>query len=199
MTMTRMNKKINLTVLALALAGVALFTACEPKDPLPRPKGWPRIDLPQHTYQTYSSPACPFTFEFPAIAVVQSQRSDSCIADLYFKDYECKWHFTYRDINGNPDAKYDHFEEYRKLVYNHIEKVTQIQESPIQQENGEGFFYELYGAVGVPAQFFFGDSTHLLMASFYFDEAMENDSLSPVVNWMKEDMLHLVESIRWKE
>jgi gliding motility-associated lipoprotein GldD len=184
----------------MAFAALLLvLTSCEPKDPLPRPKGWPRIDLPKHSYQTYSNPACPFTFEFPSIAVVESQRTDSCIANIRFRDYDCKWHFTYHNIAGNPDAKFEHFEEYRRLVYNHIQKVTQIQESPIELENGDGMFYELYGAVGVPAQFFFGDSTHLLMASFYFDEAMENDSLSPVVNWMKQDMHHLVESVKWVE
>lgn len=196
-----MMKKTMLTKALLPFAAVALLliiSSCEPKDPLPRPKGWPRISLPEHSYSTYTNPACPFTFEYPALAVVESQGTDSCIANLLFRQWDARWHFTYRNISANPEAKFDHFEEYRKLVYNHIQKVSQIQETPLELETGDGTFYELYGAVGVPAQFFFGDSTHLLMASFYFDQAMENDSLSPLVNWMKDDMKHLVESIKWK-
>ena len=105
---------------------------------------------------------------------------------------------TYRYVPGSGKTIGDHFEEYRKLVFKHIQKVSQIKENPIEGPNGKGIMYELYGTVGVPAQILFSDSTHLVMASFYFDTAVRNDSLAPVIDFMKEDLRHLAESITWK-
>jgi gliding motility-associated lipoprotein GldD len=166
--------------------------------PTPRPQGWPRIDLPEHTYQLFSNDVCPFTFEYPAIGQVERTKSDSCWMDLYFADFNCRWHITYRYVPGSGKTLEEHNEEYRKLVFKHIRKVSQIKELPVQAPGGTGIFYELYGTVGVPAQLFFTDSTHIVLASFYFDTAVRNDSLEPVINFMKDDMLHLAQSLRWK-
>lgn len=169
-----------------------------PLDESPRPKGWPRIDLPAHTYQEFSNEVCPFTFEFPAIGEVERSKPDSCWMDLYFPDFNCRWHITYRHIPGSGKTLEQHNEEYRKLVFKHIRKVSQIKELPLQVPGGSGIFYELYGTVGVPAQLFLTDSTHIFMASFYFDTAVRNDSLEPVINFMKDDMKHLAASLKWK-
>lgn len=178
---------------------VLILEACsQANDPFPRPKGWPRIDLPEHAYQKFENQVCPFTFEYPQIGQIERQKADSCWMDLYFKDFECRWHVTYRYVPGSGKTVVDHFEEYRKLVFKHIQKVQQIKENPLQGKNGSGVMYELFGTVGVPAQVFYSDSVHLVMASFYFDTAVRNDSLAPVIDFMKEDLKHMAESIVWK-
>ena len=74
--------------IGLALALTLLVAACShPKDPFPRPKGWPRIDLPAHAYQKFENAVCPFTFEYPQIGTIEKQKSDSCWMDLYFKKF----------------------------------------------------------------------------------------------------------------
>jgi gliding motility-associated lipoprotein GldD len=186
---------IGLVTLVMVLG---LAACSQPKDPFPRPKGWPRIDLPEHAYQKFENDVCPFTFEYPQIGVIEKQKSDSCWMDLYFKQFECRWHVTYRYVPGSGKTVVDHFEEYRKLVFKHIQKVQQIKENPLQGPNGSGVMYELFGTVGVPAQVFYSDSVHLVMASFYFDTAVRNDSLAPVIDFMKVDLKHLAESIVWK-
>jgi hypothetical protein len=45
---------------------------------------------------------------------------------------------------------------------------------------------------------FFSDSTHIVLASFYFDTAVRNDSLEPVINFMKDDLKHLAATLKWK-
>lgn len=190
-----------LPFLFLLLATLLLGQACSQKEvtPLPRPTGWPRIDLPEHSYQRLENSPCPFSFDYPQIAQVESTRPDSCWMDLYLERFECRWHLTYRYIPSSNKTIAQHNEEYRKLVFKHIQKVTQIKETPLESDAGTGIFYELYGTVGVPAQFLFTDSTHLVMASFYFDSAIRNDSLAPVIDFVKEDLRHMAESIRWKE
>jgi gliding motility-associated lipoprotein GldD len=200
--MRNLGIKISSIWTSIGLATVSMvlvLAACsQPNDPFPRPKGWPRIDLPEHTYQKFENEVCPFTFEYPQIGVIELQKSDSCWMDLYFKEFECRWHVTYRYVPGSGKTVGDHFEEYRKLVFKHIQKVQQIKENPLAGANGSGVMYELFGTVGVPAQVFYSDSVHLVMASFYFDTAVRNDSLSPVIDFMKADLKHMAESISWK-
>jgi gliding motility-associated lipoprotein GldD len=184
--------------LPMLLVVMAAIGCSRPKDPFPRPKGWPRIDLPAHTYQSFDNGICPFNFEYPATGRIEKQKADSCWMDLYFPEFECRWHVTYRLVPGSGKTISDHQEEYRKLVFKHIQKVSQIKETPIEGANGSGILYELFGTVGVPAQIVYTDSTHLVMASFYFDTAVRNDSLAPVIDFMKQDLRHLAESIVWK-
>lgn len=199
------SMKSRITNSGLRIAGVLLLVlmigmvGCkEVSNPVPRPSGWPRIDLPAHTYQTVDDANCPFKFEFPTIGVVESRKADSCWMNLYFERFECRWHITYRHVPSSGKSLAEHNEEYRKLVFKHIQKVSQIKETPLASANGSGILYELFGTVGVPAQFFFTDSTHLVMASFYFDTAVRNDSLAPVIDFMKDDLQHMAQSISWR-
>lgn len=195
------HKRIgNKWLLSLALVGLVFFMqACKP-DPFPRPKGYPRIDLPPHAYSTLDLPSCPFTLEYPAFGAVSMSRPDSCIADLYFKDYDFTWHLTYRHIPSSGKDRSTHEEEYRKLVYKHAMKLSHLNEFELDAENGTGLMYELHGNVGPPAQLIFGDrdSTHLLMVSFYFRRAINQDSLKPLIQYVKTDMEHMAGSVKWR-
>ena len=201
-----MNKEIKLISskifwlpLIILITLIVSTSGCStPHDPFPRPKGWPRINLPAHSYQKFENETCPFTFEYPQIGQVEKQMADSCWMDLFFPEFNCRWHVTYRYVPGSGKSLSDHHEEYRKLVFKHIQKVSQIKENPIKGPSGDGIFYELFGTVGVPAQIVFSDSTHLVMASFYFDTAVRNDSLAPVIDFMKEDLQHMAQTIQWK-
>jgi gliding motility-associated lipoprotein GldD len=196
--MEPMNKKNSCPGISLLVALALTLTACKDMVTMPKPKGWPRIDLPEHSYKPYGNEVCPFTFELPAMAEPDSIRTDSCWVNFYMPDLGCKWHITYRHIPSSGKSRAANFEEYHSLVYKHIQKSTRINQVPISTPFGEGMLYELYGTVGVPAQVIFGDSTHLLMTSFYFDSAVNGDSLSPVINFVKDDLRHMVETLRWK-
>ena len=180
-------------ILLVGLAGCS-----DSLPPTPRPKGWPRIDLPEHSYQQFSNESCPFTFEYPAIGTIERSKPDSCWMDLYFEPFNCRWHITYRHVPTSGKTLEQHNEEYRKLVFKHIQKVSQIKEDPLEEESGGGIFYELFGTVGVPAQMFFTDGTHIVLTSFYFDSAVRNDSLAPVIEFMKDDLRHMASTIQWK-
>jgi gliding motility-associated lipoprotein GldD len=193
-----MNNGRLMVWVGVVMVVIGMVGCSRPAEPFPRPKGWPRIDLPEHAYQKFENAACPFTFEFPKMGVVEKQKADSCWMDLFFEQFECRWHITYRYVPGSGKTVMDHYEEYRKLVFKHIQKVSQIKETPLKGPHGSGIMYELFGTVGVPAQVLYTDSTRLVMASFYFDTAVRNDSLAPVIDFMKEDMVHMAESIVWK-
>ena len=190
----------NQSRLAIAVVAVALaITGCGGDQVnMPRPKGWPRIALPGHGYHHWENGPCPFSFDLPVQAKADSMLLDSCWINFYYPDFDYRWHITYRSIPGSGKTRQQHFQEYHTLVYKHIQKSTRINETPLHNANGDGIFYELYGSIGVPAQFIFGDDKHLVMASFYFPTAVNGDSLAPVIGFVKEDMQKMIESIKWK-
>lgn len=194
-----MMKKSVFGFWCLCFSLVLVTASCSRPEPFPRPTGWPRIELPAHTYQRYDSPQCPFTLEIPAIGKVEKELTDSCWADFYFPEFDCRWHITYRNIPQSGKTWSQHYEEYRKLVFKHIQQVSQIQDNEVHFANGFGTLFELYGTVAVPAQLIYGDSTNMILVSFYFDNAIRDDSLAPVINFMKDDLRHMAESIEWKK
>jgi gliding motility-associated lipoprotein GldD len=185
----------------LVLLGVlgCLLVGCAPT-PYPRPFGYHRIDFPERAYQQYDAPGCPFTFEYPRYAeVLPRTRTDSCSVTLYFPQFRAYWHLTDRDFARDGAGRNKSFEDYRKVVYKHSQKATNILETPFDWPAGQGVFFELWGEVPTSAQLFVTDSTdRALMASFYFRTASKNDSLAPVIDFLKADMLHLAETLRFE-
>lgn len=188
-------------VFPLLFLSLLILSSCQAPAPYPRPMAFHRIDFPQEVaYTQFESSACPFTFEYPDMGGITRSNSDSCWVDIYYPQYECTWHITYRDIQTSGKSRAKHFEEWRKLIYQHSKKASQIKENPIQAENGKGFIFEVFGEVGTPAQIFFFDEQEedLMMMSIYFQSALKNDSLAPVIEYMKEELAHLTTTMEWK-
>ena len=63
-----------------------------------------------------------------------------------------------------------------------------------------GRLYELEGEkVATPFKFWLTDSTHhFVKGTLYFDFAPNNDSLAPIINYLKRDALVMVESWQWR-
>ena len=168
--------------------------------PLPRPYGYPRMELPKsYGYARFAGKDCAFSLAYPDFGEIARYREDSCWVDIYFPPFDATWHVTYRDIRKGKGRDFSQ-EEYRSLVFKHSKKASNILTSPIRFPNGYGDFYEVYGNVGTPSQVFFSDSLdqHLVMASFYYNQTLQNDSLRPATNFLKKELKKMAESISWK-
>jgi gliding motility-associated lipoprotein GldD len=190
--------KIKLIILLLWLAASQI--SCS-EDPVPKQQGFHRIEFPERNYSSYQKEGCPFSFEYPGFGTISYNDPDPCWMDIYFKPFHCNWHFTYRKLNGDSALRNREFEEYRRLIYKHTVKATQIKEAIIETPRLKGVLFELYGNVPTSAQLFLTDTEnkHALEVSFYFYTAVKNDSLAPVIQYMKEDLLRLAETVRWEE
>lgn len=180
----------------------ALLASCSDEyEPLPRRRAFPRIDMPRSVaYQTFTNGVCPFTFDYPAGGIISRDRTDSCWVDIDFPQYGCKWHVTYRDIPATRKPASYHFEEYRDLVYKHSKKASQIRAKAFDIDAGKVTMFEVFGNVGTPAQYFIVDSVehNNVMLSFYFQTALKNDSLAPVITYMKDQTLHAMQTLKWR-
>ncbi len=199
--------KHSITKWLFLLWAVMVFAAgCEEPVYNPKPKGYFRIELPEKAYERYMG-NCPYSFEYPVYATVERHNtffgediSDSCWLDIRLPQLTGDIHLSYKEISGaNTLEKL--VEDAHKMAYKHTMKADYIDESLIQTSNGlGGILYELGGNSASNVQFYITDSTkHFLRGSLYFGATPNQDSLAPVIKFVREDMLHLIETLRWEK
>ena len=167
----------------------------------PKPRGYLRIDFPKKNYTLYDSSE-PFIFEYPVYAEVvpdKSENSEPHWININFPEMNGTIYLSYKNVKGNLEA---YVEDSRNFVYKHVIKADQIPETPvvIKKNNVYGIFYDIKGNVASSVQFFLTDSTrHFIRGSLYFDAQPDKDSLAPVINFVREDIIHMINTFQWKE
>lgn len=184
-----------ITVLLICL------TACrQEKVYQPKPKGYFRLETPTAEYQNFDS-LFPFKFEFSKHAQLQT-KNETYWFDLIYPDFGATVYFTYFAL-PHPDSLARFAYQSTKFAEKHIIKADDIPISTISdpEEKIYGLIYEIEGSdVACPYQFWITDSAkHFLRASLYFNSVPNNDSLAPVIEYVKNDLLHLINTFQWKK
>lgn len=186
-------------IIALIL-GTLFIVGCRDSY-VPKPHGYFRIDLPEHSYTTFDSLALPYTFDKSDYAVVspdQKSTEGEHWINISYPKWNCKIHVTYRDIRGIVEQA---LEDNRKLAYKHTVKADAIGEEYYDDsERGiHGALYLIKGNAATPMQFAITDSTsNLFRGSVYFWGRPNQDSLAPVVDYIEKDVARLMESFRFR-
>ncbi|MBL4753257.1 MAG: gliding motility lipoprotein GldD [Flavobacteriales bacterium] len=204
-----MKKKRKIPNATLMILALSIIVGCNDGF-TPRPWGYFRIDLPEKSYRSFEA-ECPFTFEYPAYAEVVKHKSETSIPYWYnieFPDFGGRLYLTYHAIlqEGEADSSKGPVEQYqedaRKFAMNHTVKASAIEEDVIFNEakNVYGILYHIKGLnTASSVQFYMTDSTdHFFRGALYFDVAPRNDSLAPVIDFIREDVVKLIESFQWK-
>ena len=174
---------------------------------VPKPIGHFRIDLPKREYVVFDSPKenhqdLPFSFEYPVygkISPEQENMKEPGWLNIEFSKYKAKIYLTYKDINNNFDGLME--QTYKMNVKNHIAKADAINEQVFsnQENNVFGILYDLKGNTASAVQFYVTDSAkHYLRGSLYFAAEPDADSLEPVIIFFRGDIVHLIETLKWK-
>lgn len=191
------------TIIA-ALSAVLLFVSCFHKEEIlePKPMGYFRLDLPEHQY-TPRDTAIPFSFEqstFSDIAI-KKQDDGAYWIDLDYPNFNATFKFTYFPIK-NADSLRNLIVQEEKMVKFHYQKADDVEYSIIQDPDARvwGQIYDIAGKeVATPFQFWMTDSAHhFLRGTLYFNFTPNNDSLEPVINYLREDAMHLIGTFEWK-
>ena len=193
------KRKLNLKYIVLALI---TLSACGKADYLPKPKGYNRIDLPPHEYQALPD-SFPYSFEFSRH--VQIKRDSSWLAErywihLYYPLMDADVQITYKPIRNLDSLLQGYYHDAYKLTSQHNIKAYSIEELIMELPNGNwASVSELEGEVPSQYQFHVSDSTrHFLRGALYFKTATQNDSLKPVIDYLKQDIRHLLFTLKWK-
>ena len=180
---------------------VLVCFACE-TNWLPKPPGYNRIDLPRHEYNQLEE-GYPYQFDFSTQSQVEADSfnlSEKEWINLNYKKLGAKVHLTYKKIDQNTDFQVLSNDAFN-LTAKHQIKAYGIEEVVILTPNGySAVVAELTGEVPTQFQFFVTDSTtHFLRGALYFNTALKNDSLAPVIEYIKIDLAHLINTVTFEK
>nr|MBD3622879.1 gliding motility lipoprotein GldD [Sunxiuqinia sp.] len=91
-------------------------------------------------------------------------------------------------------------EESRRLAYDHSIKADAIEERVFVNPDKDvyGTIYYIEGNAASPIQFYLTDSTrHFLRGALYIREIPNIDSIRPVIDFLRPDIIHLIETTSW--
>jgi gliding motility-associated lipoprotein GldD len=210
-------------LVAFVAGSIFALASCN-SDYTPKPTGYFRVALPAHQYQSFDKPGYPYSFEYPTYAkIVQDstffdeQPENPYWINIDFPGFNGKIYISYNEIGGQSrykvrDKSGKYIDSIGKntlerlvngsytLTFKHSYKATSIDDSVFETANGtKGIFFRVGGNAATANQFLVTDSVkHFLRGALYFDATPNADSLGPVNNFLKEDMQHLINTLRWK-
>ncbi len=190
----------------------------------PRPRGYYKIDFPQHSYQQFDKAGYPYKFEYPSYASIvqdstffEEQPENPYWLNIEFPNFHGKIYISYLEIGGKSrfktrDAKGNYvdsmavntFDNLIKssyaLTYKHSVKAASIEDSLFRTQNNiSGIYFKIGGNAATANQFLVTDSVkHFLRGALYFDATPNADSLGIVNHFLQQDMKHLINSLTWK-
>ena len=184
------------------ILSLLILVSCENQNFLPKPVGYNRIELPEHLYHQLPD-SLPYSFEFSKHAVLK--RDASWIAERYWVDLDYEdlgghIELTYKPVFSSRNLLKGYLRDAFKLTSKHNVKAYAIEEAIIKLPNG-GYatVFELEGEVPSQFQFHVTDSTnHFLRGALYFPTATKNDSLKPVIDYIKKDIIHGLNTLKWR-
>ena len=166
----------------------------------PKPRGYFRINFPEKSYRIYDS-ICPYTFEIPVYARMNQDKhngANPCWLNLEFPKYKATVYLSYNSVN-NDIGKF--LEDAHDIANRHQVKATGLDEITVLRDSAKvyGLVFDIAGNTASSVQFYLTDSTrHFLRGSLYFYSAPNIDSLRIVVDFIKKDILHLINTTSWK-
>lgn len=178
------------------------LSACK-TDFMPKPKGFNRIELPANEFHSLPD-TFPYQFEYSIHAKIL--RDSSWIAepywiDLYYPDFKASIQISYKEVKQSEDLLMEYLATSYKLTSKHQVKAYSIDKAIFETTLGKtAEIAQLSGEVPSQYQFVTTDSiNHFLRGALYFNTATQNDSLAPVIEFVRKDILHLLNTLQWQE
>ena len=194
-----MNKKCLKIVFLFLL--LFIFVSCGGNEiNIPKPPTYLRMNLPSHKYKLYSN-SCPYTFQVSDIFQVDDvtdETGETCHKEIKLGPLNGVINFSYIDM-VEPLSRYVNYSNDK--VDEHKIKANSIEDMKIIRSKDRvfGTFFELKGDVATPFQFYLTDSTKRFVSGVvYFNSVPNYDSLKPSLDYLKLDLMKIVNTFKWK-
>mgnify|MGYP006149722961 FL=1 len=171
-----------------------IFFGCK-KDILPKPKAYLSLTYPEKTYESLKI-SRPYSFKVSKTATIINKKNNWL--SIKYPKLKASIDITYRPLKNNIREL---LTEAEKLVFKHTAKADRIipQDFINKEKRVFGSIYEITGNAASQIQFHVTDSTNnFIKGSLYFYAKPNYDSILPAVNYIKEDILHLIETLKWQ-
>lgn len=197
------------------LGAICFFTACK-EEPIyyPKPRLFPKVEYPQRNTIAFDKEYCPFTFEYSDFMAyhqdtvfLTKSAPNPCWFNLSYEGFKSDIHFTYTDISAKTPQEraekvYKVYKDAYRLSDEHDKKANLNEDLLINipERNVYGVLYNIEGDVASSFQFVLTDSVHhAVRASLYFRSVPKQDSMAPIVEFMKTDIMNIINSFHWKK
>ncbi len=191
----------NLKAFLLVSIISATVMSCS-KDYTPKPKGYNRIPLPDTAYRALPD-SLPYTFEYSKYATLLKDTSwirEKHWVEINYPTLKANIHITYKKLLNNEQLLKEFLNDAYVLTAKHQIKANAINETIVTTKEGKvAVIADIEGEVPSQFQFTMTDSTkNFLRGALYFNTQVANDSLKPAIDFMKKEMMHIVNTLEFK-
>ena len=184
----------------LLIVNCLLITSCS-HDYQPKPKGYNRLDLPEASYRALPD-SLPYRFEISTHAKLLNDTSwvsERHWIEIYYPQIKANIHITYKPIKSDKILR-EYLDDSYTLTAKHQIKAYAINEVISKTPSGKtAVIAELEGEVPSQFQFTITDSAkNFMRGALYFNTQVANDSLAPAIEFMKRDMMQIINTLQWK-
>ncbi len=173
---------------------IILFWGCK-QEVLPKPKAFLRLEYPEAKTATLQTDH--FRFQYNRMAQIKEKKAQSLILD--YPGMKGTIFVNYKPVSGNlikllGDAQ--------KFSYEHVVKADAIEPKIFENPKDRvyGMFYAVSGDAASQAQFYVTDSIHhFVTGSLYFYAKPHYDSIYPAAVYLQNDILTIMETLRWSD
>jgi gliding motility-associated lipoprotein GldD len=175
-------------------------------DPIvPKPKAFLRLDYPKPQYVEMNTKQLPFAFEKNNLAdkikqIKTSKDENFFGVEINYPSIKGTIFLTYKNIDSG-NLKFL-ITDAQKITQAHAIKASAIIKQPFANYENHvyGMLYEVDGNAASQSQFFVTDSIkHFLTGALYFYAKPNYDSILPAANYIKKDIEHIMETLKWKD
>lgn len=193
-------------ILPSVFVSTILLLSCSEPNYLPKPRMYPRINFPEYNLVPFNETYCPFKFNYASYSAIVKDTlffgekpENECWFNLELNCFNGTLHCSYYPINNSKKLQ-KYINDAFRLAREHQIKANYIDEIPIhKQTDVNGMLYNLEGPAASPFQFYLTDSVHhFFRAALYFNTPARPDSLLPIVEFVKKDVMTIINSFEWK-
>ncbi len=180
---------------AALIFSILILASCQERVVV-KPAAQLRLEYPKAVYAEADFD-CDYRFSVNQIARVQKRAN--CWVNVDYPQINATIYMTYRPVENNLDSL---LFDAQKLTYDHTIKANKILEQPrIDPINKVyGMFYMIDGDAATQSQFYVTDSiNHFVTGSVYFNAKPNFDSIWPAVEYLREDVRRIMESMSWTQ
>lgn len=162
----------------------------------PKPQAQLRLHYPQPKYKSIPDN---FPFDFEYNDWVELKGITKTAPDLYYPKMKATLYMSYEAVENNINSL---LRDAYLLPGKHMIKAEEIPERVFvaSDKSVYGTLFTVVGNAASQLQFFLTDSiNHFLMGSLYFYSRPNYDSIMPAAKYVERDVIHLMETFRWKD
>lgn len=197
-----------MTRILVFTAACLIFFSCRPQTYTPKPRGYAKVAFPEKAYQSFDISGFPYKFEYPVYGRIIKdtlffghQPENPYWINIDFPAIGGTIYISYKPVTGRQSFS-QLLEDAHEMSFSaHSKRADYIGEQPFEfgEHKVYGILYDVGGNAASAYQFIATDSVkHFMRGALYFNVSPNADSLKPANEFLRQDMVHLLETLRWK-